>query len=262
MGIANDISPKNKKVKRDITKNNAKIGGENFERNINNVPKYSDDPFIFDHDEFQKTDDEAYEEKDNKLESPEKGAEKDSISSAKKGNPMTKWVIILVLVLISLLVYQNYSFISNIFSSNDNIQESDSPNTVYDNDYESKIDDTGSIEKEENSTTESVSNELSDSLNTASAIDRSSLKISVLNGNGITSSAKEVKTILEAAGYIVSNVSNALKFSYINTSIYYNVNKLDEAEDLKSVLTNRTCDLYENSSVAGSYDIVVVVGKN
>ncbi len=259
MGIASDISSKNQRKKKDIAKKETNLKGENFEININNVPKYSDDPFVFDHHD-DKEDDESEENEGQE----EKVEAKEYFGNEKphKGNPMTKWVVILIIILVTLIVYQNYSYILSFFNISDN-QTDDSleMESPYDNDYATE---TQTQEEVDNSTPEESTSDqpINDTSATTTAIDRSALKISVLNGNGISGSAKTVKVDLETAGYSVLNVGNALKFSYANTAIYYNTDKIVEAEELKDVLSNRTCDLHENSGVAGNYDIVVVVGTN
>ena len=273
MGIANDISPKKHKGKKaDISKENTKVEGENFEININNVPKYADDPFVFDHLEEESSDDPHKLETEVPTESvrkePKEAKEEDSRSEQekyfgdqkkKKGNPMTKWVVFLVIVLVLLLLYQNYSYIKGFFSSDKTSSSEESKSdSLYENDYTTETLDT-TPESEVPEETESIDETTS---TTVTTIDRASQSISVLNGNGISGSAKVVKTTLETAGFSVSHVGNALKFSYLNTEIFYNTGKIAEAEDMKSVLTSRTVEIFENSSVAGNYDIVVVVGAN
>ena len=259
MGIANDISPKKKSTRKDISKDNSKVAGENFEININNVPKYTDDPFVFDHNEKQDDTPESEE-----AEKKEKGKEIEhkeyfGNNGEKKGNPMTKWVVFLIIILILLLLYQNYSFVSGIFSKDKSENAKEVSNeSLYENDYTTETLNTTS----ESDVAQESATEEDTATTTTPTIDRASLNISVLNGNGISGSAKEVKTTIESAGFSVSHVGNALKFSYINTEIYYNIGKVTEAEDLKSVITNRIVGISENSSITGNYDMVVVVGAN
>ena len=288
MGIANDISPKKQKkthlsgeapastvggspTEREAnSKKNTKVEGENFEININNVPKYADDPFVFDHheeeaenpDTFRKEAGVPTEGVDKEKNEPENLSEQKEYfgdQGKKKGNPMTKWVVFLIIILVLLLVYQNYSYIEGFFNSEiDSKTEESNESSLYENDYTTETLDT--TEENESITDESETNE--ESTTSSIATDRASLNISVLNGNGISGSAKEVKTMLESVGFSISHVGNALKFSYVNTNIYYNNGKVTEAEDLKNALLNRTCELFENSSVTGNYDMVVVVGMN
>lgn len=95
---------------------------------------------------------------------------------------------------------------------------------------------------------------------TSTAIDKKSIKMSVLNGNGVTNSAVVVKNTLVKAGFTVSAVANAKKFTYATTIIYYKTGKEAEAELVKTALAARsvTTELYDG---IGSYDLQVVVGK-
>ncbi len=252
MGIANDISPKKQTKKADITKKDTKVEGENFEININNTPKYSDDPFVFDHHEEEETEEKQAEEEKTKEEKEYFGNH-----PKKTNNPMAKWVVFLIIILVFLLFYQNYSYFEGFFAGeNNNETEENNSGSFYENDYTAETLDT----TQENAPADAKSEETDTSILVTATIDRASQSISILNGNGVSGSADEVKTTLESSGFSISHVGNALKFSYVNTEIFYNIDKMAEAEDLKSTLTDRTCEIFENSSVAGNYDIVVVVG--
>lgn len=92
--------------------------------------------------------------------------------------------------------------------------------------------------------------------------DKSSIKLKVLNGNGISGSAATLADVLKTNGFIVDSVTNASRFTYQNTTIYYNTGKSAESELVKQTLANYSVLTYENPTVAGNYDIIVVVGKN
>lgn len=94
----------------------------------------------------------------------------------------------------------------------------------------------------------------------ATTIDKKSIKMNVLNGNGITNSAVVVKNILVKAGFTVSSVANAKRFTYPTTIVYYKTGKEAEAELVKEALSTRsvTTELYDG---IGSLDLQVVVGK-
>lgn len=94
----------------------------------------------------------------------------------------------------------------------------------------------------------------------ATTIDKKSIKMNVLNGNGISNSAVAVKNILVKAGFTVSSVANARKFTYPTTIVYYKTGKEAEAELVKDALSTRsvTTELYDG---IGSLDLQVVVGK-
>lgn len=93
------------------------------------------------------------------------------------------------------------------------------------------------------------------------SIDKSQITIEVLNGNGISGSASSVRDTLVAAGFNVDRVANAYSFSYQTSQIYYKTGKNAEADLVKSTLSSRQCDLLNDDSVVGNYDIVVVVGQ-
>ncbi|MEI7792353.1 MAG: LytR C-terminal domain-containing protein [Candidatus Berkelbacteria bacterium] len=94
----------------------------------------------------------------------------------------------------------------------------------------------------------------------ATTIDKKAIKMNVLNGNGISNSAVLVKNILVKAGFTVSSVTNAKKFTYPTTIVYYKTGKEAEAELVKDALSTRsvTTELYDG---IGSLDVQVVVGK-
>ncbi len=95
---------------------------------------------------------------------------------------------------------------------------------------------------------------------TTNTIDKRSISIKVLNGSGKTGAANTIKTELEKQGFSVSAIGTANN-SYSQSIIYY---KTDEnkakAQMVKDALTSINCTL-QKSSVAGVYDVLVVVGK-
>ncbi len=91
--------------------------------------------------------------------------------------------------------------------------------------------------------------------------DKSGIKIKVLNGNGITGSAQKVQNQLVQAGFTVGVVSNASRFSYTKTYIYHQTGKESEANLVAAALSNRSTIVTSSDSVAGSYHVVVVVGR-
>jgi len=184
--------------------------------------------------------------------------EKDYHQPKKHGNPMAKWVVLLILILIALLVWQNWSKISKAIgwgseseSSNESLPSYSS--TTEGTDYTSGTTSTNTTPNTADQTTPAAA---------APAIDKTKITIQVLNGNGISGSANHVKTQLVTAGFTVDSVKNALKFTYQSSIIYYKTGKNAEADLVKNALTERQSELTNNDSVVGNYDIVVVVGKN
>jgi|GEM_PF-1076867 len=127
--------------------------------------------------------------------------------------------------------------------------------TIIPQDYASETTDSDKETKPATETKES-------SPKTAPAFDKLSLKIKVLNGNGISNSASLMKSELEKDGYKVSQIGNAKSFSYIDTYIFYKTGSVDAAEALKELLNNKSVKIQNNDPVAGAYNIVLVVGKN
>jgi cytoskeletal protein RodZ len=93
-------------------------------------------------------------------------------------------------------------------------------------------------------------------------IAKSSIKIEILNGSGITGAAATVKTAMETAGLTISYVGNAKNYNYNSTYIYYNSAKEAEARLVNETLSKtRTTVLEASNTIAKNYDVVIVVGK-
>lgn len=179
------------------------------------------------------------------------------------GNPMTKWVVMLIIILIALLVWQNYSKIMEItgltnFLTDSNESDLESYNSDLEGtDYTSQADINSSTENQN-----ANQNQAESTVKPEVAIDITKITIKILNGNGISGSAGAVKDQLIQAGYTVDKVANAYNFNYANTIIYFKTGKNAESELLKTPLSNRQCEIINNDSVTGNYDIVIVVGKS
>ena len=90
---------------------------------------------------------------------------------------------------------------------------------------------------------------------------KSALSLVVLNGNGIAGSADKISATLKAAGFLPSKTANAKNFNYTDTYIYYRTGKAAEAQLVKDALPNQSCILEESTTLAGKYEVTVVVGK-
>lgn len=174
----------------------------------------------------------------------------------KHGNPMTKWVVLLILILIALLGWQNWSKISKVIGW-DNKADSTEESLPS---YSSATTGTDYTSGTATSTPAATSTPVTQTTPTPS-IDQSKITIQLLNGNGISGSANQVKTQLVAAGFTIDSVTNARKFTYQSSIIYYKTGKSAEAELVKSALSDRQCELSNSDSIVGNYDIVVVIGK-
>lgn len=188
----------------------------------------------------------------------------------------SKWlkvgIVILVAILVVILVKQNLNTIYKFIGLDELLGESNT-GTTSTNSYESLSTDytnntTGTSSTGTNSgaaVTGTGSAATTTPMATpatapATTLNKSSVKVSVLNGNGIAGSAAGVKTTLITAGYTVSNLSNAKVFTYATTMIYYKTGKAEYATDIKNTLTSRTVEIKESNAIAGSYDLVVVAG--
>ncbi len=191
----------------------------------------------------------------------------------------TLLIIFFLVFLVVILIWQNFEQIKEVtgfsFNGNSVSTQKDSEiggvEVISDQDLtlepsstdDSQESDADSSSSALNQTPEESSTEQNQAETSESVVaDVASVKLEVLNGNGISGSAASVKDQLVNAGYNVLRLANAAKFSYVSTYIYYNTGKKPEADAVALVLSDRQTALYENAQVAGSYDVVVVVGKN
>lgn len=172
---------------------------------------------------------------------------------------------------IAALITQNYGSLADFFSNSQDLSSDSSQEKGVE--IISSQDYTDSSEQQnaestipnntQNTTTETATVQPQAAPSTASeTATNASVKLRVLNGNGISGSAATIKDILVAAGYTVDKVSNATNFNYTNTTIYYNTGKSAQAESVKKTLSSYSVVLYENPGVTKTYDIIVVAGKN
>lgn len=96
----------------------------------------------------------------------------------------------------------------------------------------------------------------------APTLDKSTVSIQVLNGNGISGDATKVKSILEKDGFKVASTGNASSFTYQTTVVYYKTGKKDAADAVAQTLNNagRQAAAQEKSALT-KYDVQVVIGK-
>jgi len=95
----------------------------------------------------------------------------------------------------------------------------------------------------------------------AETVDKSSLKIKVLNGSGVSGAAQTGKEAVEAAGFTVEATGNARSFSYESTYVYYTSGNKEKAQLVADGISNKYETTLEENSVADGYDALVVIGK-
>lgn len=271
MGISDDIHPairphpKKKPQEKPLEPDEIKIKysreeDEEDDDSLKHQRSQMEDDFFDDFRTKQKN----YYNEENTRQQIEKSEEEPKIINKKEtapqpkkhGNPMTKWVVLLVLILIALLVWQNWSKISKVIGWDD---KADSTEESLPN-YSSATTGTDYTNGTTSSTPTATSTP-APAATTTPSIDQSKITIQLLNGNGISGSANQVKTQLVAAGFTIDSVTNARKFSYPSSIIYYKTGKSAEADLVKSALSDRQCELTNSDTIVGNYDIVVVIGK-
>lgn len=271
MGISDDIKPKAKTKPKKVDSFLEPMERDPYELNIRHeagetefFPKYesadsedhrhSMDNFeesFFTPEKHTKPVPRAEADEHNKTE-PTKNTEK------KQRNSITKWVVLLFLVLIGLLVWQNYAKIIDVIGLNINSETQNDALPSYDSsatgtDYTKTTDSTKTAEK----TVETPKTEPTP----APTIDKTKILIEVLNGNGTSGTASATKDNLVGAGFLVDKVTNARSFAYPTSIIYYKTGKEAEANLVKTALSTLTSEITNSDTIVGNYDIVVVVGK-
>lgn len=262
MGISDDIKPKKSPQKtEDDAKDHIKDPNEVI---IHHKEPEIDYPYLRD-PELDQREEDFFESDSPKENLPDKTETEQDIQNRpekKHGNPMTKWVVLLILILIALLVWQNYSKIAEITGLSKLLNSSSESNLES---YNSDLQGTDYTSQADSNTNTANSNadqnQTSATETPAVTIDKSIITIEILNGNGISGSAGTVKDLLVQAGFTVDKVANANSFKYEKTIIYFKTGKNAEAELIKNSLSSRQCEISNDDSIVGNYDIVVVVGK-
>lgn len=94
-------------------------------------------------------------------------------------------------------------------------------------------------------------------------VDKTSFKIRVLNGNGISGDAKKVAALLTEAGFQTGGVANA-QGVYQTTQVWYLATKEPEAEAVAAELTKASKEVEtkeaEQAVIGSGFQILVVTG--
>lgn len=181
-----------------------------------------------------------------------------------KSSALSKWIITLFMIaLVGVIAYQNYDTIGQKIGILDKkaVEENNEEEETYTS-TSSSTSTTPTTTTPAATTTPATTTPTTSTVAATQTIDKSTISLSVLNGNGITGSADAVADILKAAGFNPTNITNARKFTYTDTIIYYQTGKLAEAQLVEDTLSTRTTSLEESNTIAGKYHVLVVVGKN
>lgn len=172
-----------------------------------------------------------------------------------KKSPVPKWLaMIFVLALFGMLAYQNYDLVLKYIG----LLPKDKPETTEKTETYTSTSSTPTTETPATTTTPTVTAPVA----TTPTIDKTSITLSVLNGNGIKGSAEAVSQTLKTAGFNPTKVANAKTFSYTSTYIYYQTGKETEAGLVATALAGRTIVKQLSDAIAGNYNVLVVVGTN
>jgi len=94
-------------------------------------------------------------------------------------------------------------------------------------------------------------------------IDKSEVKIQVLNGNDIQGEAGKISEILQESGFDVQEPSDAENHDYLNTIIYYKPEQKDMAEFVAEQIANfYSPTLQEGLPDDSEVHIIVILGKD
>lgn len=92
-------------------------------------------------------------------------------------------------------------------------------------------------------------------------VDKTSFKIRILNGNGVTGDAKKLAAALKEQGFQTGGVANS-SGSYAKTQVWFLAGKDKEAEAVKAALTDRAVETKESTQavIGKGYQILVITG--
>ena len=98
---------------------------------------------------------------------------------------------------------------------------------------------------------------------TTSNVDRSVIKLQVLNGSGVAGLAGKAKTYLEGLGYKDIVVGNASVSNLTETTISLKADKKDLLETIKTDLSKnyKVAEETETLSASSKYDFVITLGS-
>lgn len=102
----------------------------------------------------------------------------------------------------------------------------------------------------------------SPSASPATKVNRSSVKVRVLNGSGTTGKAASVKDLLEGLGWKVASIGNADNSDYANTEVRVKASAKDYLDTMVADLSDKYSASAASKSLdaSASADIEVVVG--
>ena len=276
MGISNDITPKHLPKRKSEEENISHIAAKTADFDILSLSDTSGSELP-----ASEIEDSGQEKKKSNDRLAEEFFDKKSFKEVKKTKPAQepsqsaspdipkkqssllniKFLWTLFVILLMILGWQNFDFIKKLFvketvSVETSQQATDTP-----------TEQTSETSQAETQTTTPTTQAPTSPITTAPAtpvpvaIDKASITIKVLNGNGITGRAATVTSLLTTAGFKVSSTTNAKRFTYATTIVYFHDGKQAEADLVKAALPTYSVTTVMDNSVTSTTNLVVVVGK-
>lgn len=252
MGISDDIKPR--KYRRIVElaeieerKRESKTTHGFFSENLS-----TDNDDFFDGTPIKNNKKKIHRKKRAKYNQPEKEGKQHLI--------YTSVIVFVVVFLIGIIVWQNFSTIKSFFDGSTKEANDKSLNEIL-NVSSNTIKKSDEVIKNED---EQPRSDESDEEKTEPTINKSAISISVLNGSGIKLAAKELSDVLTSNGFTIKYLGNAKSFNYQQTIIYYKSGKEAEANLIKSSIESSydTVMTESDATVGNLYDLVIVAGKN
>ncbi len=174
------------------------------------------------------------------------------------------WLLLIPILLI--VIFQNYSSVKNALQRNNQTKNSNSnTDTVYNGEIvpqDYTVPDNANTNTAPTNSNVAATTPVVPAAQPATEVNKANISIKVLNGNGINNSASKIKTELQNGGFTVSKVTNASNYNYTTSIVYYKSGQEAEANAVKTALTSKQFTIEQSDTIAGSYDVVVLVGKN
>jgi len=254
MGISDDIKPRKKIVEVDTIHPLDKDSNFDLSGFLTKETNDLSDDF------FQN------KKKPESKELPEQYDEDGTVTKHNHKSFDKKYLWLLIIPILAFFIYQNYQDIKSTLKKTPATNSNSNTNKAYTGEIipQDYTNTNTNINENTNTVVEAPANTnaTTETTPTTTEIAKSSIKIRVLNGNGISKSGQTIKTELTNAGFTVSNIGNAGNFAYTDTKVYYKTGKEQQAQMVKDALVSKVGVLTLSDSTAGIYDVVVVVGKN
>lgn len=182
-------------------------------------------------------------------------------SRSSNNSPRTPGKALYVVLFILLIVIIGIGAAQFLSSRNNQLKDA-APTAI---EYEEPTDVTPSLapdttEDNEATSSPTITEKDSDSVDTATGLDRADLSIVVLNGSGVSGAAGKLSTKLKDLGYTVSSTGNADSSDYESTEINVKSTKKNFLNLLKKDLGSDYTIGDTTTTYTGSGDAQIIIG--